>query len=297
MKCLLPIKLCLLTLITIYQPLIIASPLTIMTYNIRRLGDDPVEHQWENRRQLVFDQILNENPAVIGFQEVVVGQQLEDLKKGLSHYIAVGETGRKAFATGWFQKRVVSLEKAKNESNPLLYDPEQVSLISYETFGINPTGRFLNASLPRICTQATFVDKQNNKQFIVYNTHLSSSGAWGLKDGTELIRTKQIKMIIKNIKKNQPCTTPVIIMGDLNTRLEGNMKKKFTKANFINAKEKALVQKGPEATRTGWNDEQLKVIDHILIKGNVKILEHTVLESPVGHYPSDHRPVCVTINI
>jgi endonuclease/exonuclease/phosphatase family metal-dependent hydrolase len=279
------------------SPHLTAKPLEFMSRNVRRLGDDPIEYQWDNRKQRLFDQILNKRPAIIGFQEVVIGKQFEDLKQGLPGYIAVGDTGRKAFATGWFQKRVVSLEKAKDESNPIFYDPKQVNLIADGTFGINPTGRFFNASLPRVCTWATFADKKSKKQFNVYNTHLSSSGAWGLKDGTELIRTKQIKMILRDIKKKKCSPMPVILMGDFNTRFEGSMKKKLTKAGFVHAKEMASVIKGPEATRTGWNDEQLKVIDHILIKGKASVSEYEVIESPKGQYPSDHRPVCALITI
>lgn len=278
-------------------PHLSTTNLEFMSRNVRRLGDDPVEYQWDNRKQLLFDQILSKKPAIIGFQEVVIGQQLEDLKHGLPGYIAIGDTGRKAFATGWYQKRVSDLDKAKNESNPIFYDPEQVNLIADGTFGINPTGRFFNASLPRICTWATFEDKKNNKKFDVYNTHLSSSGAWGLKDGTELIRTKQIKMIMNTIKDKKTPAKPVILMGDFNTRFEGTMKKKLTKAGFAHAKEKAHLQKGPEETRTGWNNEQLKTIDHIFIKGNLVVLEYEVIEAAQGKYPSDHRPVSATINI
>ena len=82
-----------LTLLSI-TPGISASILEVMTRNVRRMGDDPVEYQWDNRKQRVFDQILTKKPAIIGFQEVVVGQQLDDLKKGLPGYIAIGDTGR-----------------------------------------------------------------------------------------------------------------------------------------------------------------------------------------------------------
>ncbi len=274
-----------------------SSCIEIMTYNIRRMGDDPIEHQWEKRRQLVADQIMDIKPTIIGFQEVVDGQQLKDLREMLPGYICIGDIGRNLFATGWFQKRVTSLEKAKNECNPLFYNPEEVTLVGWvvTTFGINPTGQFFYASLPRICTRATFKTK-DNKQFSVYNTHLSSSGAWGLKDGNELIRFKQIKLILKNIKKHAS-GMPTILMGDFNTRFEGNIQKRLTKAGFSHAKNKAIICVGPEETRTGWNNEQLKTIDHILVKGPVEVQKYEVFESPQGKYPSDHRPVCATLTL
>ena len=90
---------------------------------------------------------------------------------------------------------------------------------------------------------------------------------------------------------------PIILMGDFNTKFEGAMKKKLTKAGFAHAREKAKIVKGPEETRTGFHDEQLKVIDHILIKGMLTVAEYEVVESPKGRYPSDHRPVCAKISI
>ena len=273
------------------------TPLEFMSCNVRRLGSDAPEHQWDNRKQLIFDQILAKKPAVIGFQEVVVGKQLDDLKNGLPGYIAIGCNGRKAFATGWYQKQVCRLDAATNESNPIFYDPQQVNLIADGTFGINPTGRFFTASLPRICTWGTFTDKKNNKRFNIYNTHLSSAGWYGLKDGNELIRTKQIAMILRDMKKKKISATPIIFMGDFNTKFEGIMQTKLTKAGFAHARDKAAVVKGPEETRTGFRDEQLKVIDHIFVRGKVKVSEFEVVESPQGQYPSDHRPVCATISI
>jgi hypothetical protein len=258
-----------------------ATPLEFMSRNVRRLGSDAPEHQWDNRKQLVFDQILAKKPAVIGFQEVVIGQQLDDLKNGLPGYIAIGCNGRKAFATGWYQKQVCRLDAATNESNPIFYDPQQVNLVADGTFGINPIGRFFTASLPRICTWGTFTDKKNNKQFNVYNTHLSSAGWYGLKDGNELIRTKQIAMILRDMKKKKISATPIILMGDFNTKFEGVMKTKLTKAGFAHVRDKAAIVKGPEETRTGFRDEQLKVIDHIFVRGKVNVSEYEVHKHPV----------------
>jgi endonuclease/exonuclease/phosphatase family metal-dependent hydrolase len=283
-----------LALILLINSACATTTLEFMSRNARRMGDDPVEHQWDNRKQLLCDQILARNPAIIGFQEVVVGQQLEDLKSGLPGYMVVGDIGRKGFATGWYQKWVSSLDKAKNESNPIFYDPEQVNLITHGIFGINPSGRFSKASLPRVCVWATFEDPESLDRFTVYNTHLSSSGAWGLKDGTDLIRTKQVGMILKHINKKKTGKKPVIIMGDFNTRFEGVMKKKLTKAGFKYGRDIAPIKKGPEETRTGWNDEQLKIIDHIFVRG-ADVAEYEVLTSPKGQYPSDHRPVCAKV--
>jgi endonuclease/exonuclease/phosphatase family metal-dependent hydrolase len=259
----------------------------VMSYNVRRKGDDPQEHQWSNRKELISKQILTKKPTIIGFQEVVQGEQFDDLNKALSHYKSFGEPRSKnAGILQWF---VMKHPKAKNECNPIFYNSEKVTLIESGTFGINPVKNLFTAWLPRVCTWGLFEDKKTKEQFYVYNTHLDKD--------SEKIQRKQLEIILNHRKKgkhNQ--SAPVIIMGDFNTKIEGDIKKIISDAGFAHAKEKAKVTKGPDATRTGWNDSALKEIDHILVK-NADVTEYEVVESPQGVYPSDHRPVTAKIGL
>jgi endonuclease/exonuclease/phosphatase family metal-dependent hydrolase len=86
-------------------------------------------------------------------------------------------------------------------------------------------------------------------------------------------------------------------MGDLNTPLLGKKKmKKIAKAGFVHTKAIAKQIVGPLETRTGWNNSELKNIDHIFIKAQKPVVErYEVVASPQGVFPSDHRPVMVDI--
>jgi len=274
------------------SPMLADDTLEVMSYNIRRKGDDPQEHQWDNRKKLVREQILAKKPAILGFQEVVEGEQFESLNEELPEYCSFG-TSRKENSSSWLQLGVMKHPQAQNECNPIFYNKDKIKLVQSGTFGINPRGFLLQAHLPRICTWGLFEDKENGKRFYVYNTHLSTSSMWGLKDGTESIRNKQMQMILDEIDKNKS-DLATIIMGDLNTRFEGNIKKIVEKKQFSHAKDIAAVARGPKETRTGWNDNELKEIDHILVK-DAKVAEYEVVESPKGVYPSDHRPVIAKI--
>ena len=273
------------------------SLLKIMTYNIRRMGNDPVEHQWDNRKSLVFNTIKSLEAAVGGLQEVAVGQQYDDLIKELSGYKLFGEDRNKYKAGWWWQKFVTSWTSAKNECNPIFYDPNKVELIEQGTFGINPYGKiFMHATLPRIVTWGRFKDKTMNNEFLFYNTHLSTSGIKKF-EGSEEIRSKQVDLILDHVQQQEKKlskNTPIFIVGDFNTEMKGEIKEKFEKYGFALAKDKAQRKEGPDHTRTGWNDKQLKEIDHIMVK-NADVLKHKVVENKEGKYPSDHRPVAAEV--
>ena len=257
-----------------------------MTYNIRRQSYDPQEFQWDVRKPLVFDLLSSEKPTIVGFQEVVKGQQLDDLKKALANYKSFGDS-RNEHSTLLSLPWLISWHwNAKNECSPIFYSSEEVDLIASNTFGTNPY-LFSKQKLPRICTWGLFEDKKSKKQFYVYNAHLDNS--------SDEIRIAQLKIILKHRKTgkhNQ--STPAIIMGDLNTKIEGKIKDTFEKAGFVFARDVAKLVEGPRETRTGWNDKELKEIDHILVK-NVDVEKYRVIKSPEGVYPSDHRPVEATI--
>ena len=218
---------------------------------------------------------------------MVVGQQFEDLKAGLTGYSAFGQ-GRKEKSWNPLQWMVMLHPKAKNEANPILYKADKLELIKSETIDINPGGRFFIGSwLPRIFTAGIFKEKGTNKNFCVINTHLD-------KDSSS-IRNKQVKMILNYVSKNAN-NIPVVIMGDFNTGIEGEFKEIFEREGFNFARDKAKTNEGPQETRTGWNNEQLKSIDHIMVK-NMDVSKFAVIENKEGQYPSDHRPVIAEISL
>jgi len=276
--------------------LVQATNIKIATYNIRRAGlEKDVKNLWESRKPMVFDLINSIAPDVIGFQEVVKNQ-FDDLRTVLAHYGSFGEP-RNMFASGWLQNSVVKHPSAKDEHNPIFYNKERLELLEYGTFGINPTSTYL----PRACTWGKFRDKQTGQLFYVYNTHLSNTEkgikGWFVTSAGKT-RREQIKMIMHDVTRRTQ-GLPVIFMGDLNTNLRGKYKLRIlADAGFVYARSIAEKVVGSVKTRTGWNNSELKSIDHIFIKSPQKssVALYEVVESPKGVFPSDHRPVVVDVS-
>jgi endonuclease/exonuclease/phosphatase family metal-dependent hydrolase len=63
--------------------------LKIMTFNDRYDTEQDGPHQWKYRKEAAARIIKNENPDILGAQEVLVNQ-FEDLKSGLNGYEAIG---------------------------------------------------------------------------------------------------------------------------------------------------------------------------------------------------------------
>ena len=83
------------------------------------------------------------------------------------------------------------------------------------------------------------------------------------------------------------------MVGDFNTNFKDAVKEAL--AGFENTKELAANVMGPNETSTGWSDEKLKLIDHIVKSGNISVTNHAVVPHEGDVYPSDHRPVFADI--
>ena len=246
------------------------------SYNIRRKGKEKKEERlWENRLPLVCALLSQMSPDVIGLQEPTM-EQIKDLQQKLAHYDGIGQ-GR---GSSWWGL-------GTDEATPIFYNTERFELITGDTFKINETGSWWmpwqagqTGWLPRICTWVKLKDKQTDKMLYVYNTHLDHQYAQAQENG--------ISAILTHIKEHAT-DAPVILMGDFNSTFEGNMKALLNE--FGHVKELAEVTEGPHETRTGWDDQELKWIDHILVHPpeQTKVYTYTVIAC--DDYPSDHRPI------
>lgn len=252
-----------------------------MSYNIRRDGKEKtVERSWHNRLSQVLALINEYKPDLIGLQEAKQNQ-IDDLIKGMSDYSFFGE-GRGESWLGW----------GENEHCPILYNAKKYTLLESGTFSINPTNTVTwlfditgVGLLPRICSYGKFEDNQTHQLFYLYNTHLDHKFSKAQLHGLKVIQ-EHINAQVNDL--------PVIITGDFNTDLTDSIKNIL--ARFVPAKEVAQTKIGPDETRTGWQDNELKCIDHILVsrKPASQVLLYQVIESS-RPYPSDHRPVVADV--
>lgn len=262
-----------------------ASALRIMTYNIRRDGkESKPERTWSNRLPLACALMHNINPDIFGLQEPTTDQiqQIKDalIAKGL-HIESFGQ-GR---GSSWWGL-------GTDECTPIFYNPDICTASKTEqgTFQINTIDSLLGwmpwhalqtGWLPRICTWGKFKVNATNQEFYFYNTHLDHMFA----DAQKQCAHNVAKHIAEQNKEN----LPVILVGDFNTDFKDAVREAL--AGFDNTKDLAAKVMGPNETSTGWGDEKLKLIDHIVKSGNISVTNHAVVPHEGDVYPSDHRPV------
>lgn len=259
------------------------TPIRIMTFNIRRLGKEKDEKNlWQNRQGRVVELIKSLHPDIMGLQEPTV-EQITDLKNALNMPSFGAGRGKSWLGMG------------PDEYNAIFYNSKRLGLEESGTFAINPSTKLEYAwdpkkygLLPRICTWGKFKDKSSNQEFFVFNTHLDHLYATAQVHGLTTIL-----QFIESIPKN----LPLILMGDFNTEITPELQSSTLK-DFINTKALAREVVGPDETRTGWRHEELKKIDHILVRNNapVGVLRHLTIQEPCKDtLPSDHRPVMVDL--
>lgn len=257
----------------------------IMTYNIRRQGKETtIERLWQNRSPLVFSLLHHIQPDIFGLQEPT-DQQVTDIRAQLPSYFS--SFGKSRGASWW--------GLVPDEYTPIFYNTNKFTLLEHGTFSINTIDTWFGwmpwhapqtGWLPRTCTWGKFKENITGNEFYIYNTHLD-----------HMYKKAQLysaKIIASHITKYAH-HAPVILIGDFNTAFESDIKAIF--ANFQHAQDIAHKHSGPHETFTGWDNTELKWIDHILLTNadNIELLYYDVIESAPGIYPSDHRPVFVDI--
>ena len=264
-----------------------SQSIRLMTFNVRREGSEKYpERQWQARLVLIKECIEKLQPDIIGLQEATQ-KQVDDLQVALPEFAYVGQGRGKS----WWGL-------AKDEYTPIFYKKERFALRDHGTFKLNEQNSLIrwasqlrkNGFLPRICTWVKLYDTNNAAEFLVYNTHLDH-------DFPEA-RRAEIAVIKQKIEGNSN-DIPLVLMGDFNAEFDGDIKNVLSE--FRHAKDIALKVEGPHETRTGWDEKELKWIDHILVKKNeqkpISVEYYAVIQKTTDQYPSDHRPVIVDLTI
>ena len=282
-----------------------ASPLTVMTYNIRCAGGDrnSEDNNWRARRDDLANQVKRLNPDVVGFQEVQP-KQLDWLKSRLPEYDFVGR-GRNANGGG--------------EASPVAFRRERFKSVAKGTFWLSETPDVpgsigWDAAHPRVCTYAILVDRKTGKKFSFANTHTDHIGAAARENGMLLV-LKRMKVFGKG--------APVVFVGDHNCpewekpakavsrvlkdalylsetppdgawRTFNAWRWKDKELSIADALKRGVVAGGASGRRYGQNR-----IDYIYVSKGVRVLSYRNDPSPRPGkklYPSDHFPAIAKIS-
>lgn len=250
---------------------------TAMSFNIRYDNSDDKENQWDKRKEELVELIEQRHPDILGIQEGLYNQ-VEYIRNNTSNYSYIGvgrDDGDK-----------------KGEFSALYYDTTRLILKSEGTFWLSPTPYQVSvgwdASMERICTFGQFQIKNTDQEIYVFNTHFDHIGPKA--------RKKSAKLILSKIKDLDIDSSPLIVMGDLNSEPDSKPVRILTKKMvdpmaFLNND-----YSGPYGTFNGFMFDTVPVkrIDYILTS-NVDIISYQHIEDKRKNNLciSDHLPVMI----
>lgn len=278
----------------------IASPVKVMTYNIRySAGDkDSADNNWEARRDDLANLVESANPDVAGFQEVLPGQR-KWLESRFPGYVFVGD-GRNA-------------DRVNGEASPIAFREDRFEAVKSGTFWLSetpdePGSKSWKAALPRICSYAVLKDRTTGKTFAFANTHTDHR--------SEEAREKGMLLVIERMKDFSG-DAPVVFVGDHNCLEYEKPAKAVAKLlkdalyisetppegswrtfNYWSYKEKeqtiaeALAKPVRERSIPGDNSDS-KRIDYIYVSPGTRVLCYRTIAATrpgTNLYPSDHFP-------
>jgi len=244
----------------------------VASFNIRFDNPGDAINNWHNRKAAITSFLEAENMHIIGMQEVL-NNQFQYLQNMLSAYQTVG-VGREDGAT-------------EGEYAPVFYREDIFTVLDSGTFWLSETPGIpsigWDAVLERICTYALLVDQRNGRQVHIYNTHFDHVGANA--------RLSSARLITDSIEAKSAGHW-VILSGDLNTEPNSFVYEQIINGGLKDSYQ-SKVRLGPVGTFNGFttNDEYLRRIDYIFIRGFSSELYETNDLLYNNNFLSDHFPV------
>lgn len=261
----------------------VATPIKVMSFNIRYGTANDGENHWDKRSYLVKETIAMFDPDLLGMQEVLKFQA-EFLQDRLPEYGFHG-VGRQDGTAG-------------GEYVPVMYKKTRFKVIDSGHFWLSETpqtagSKSWDSSLPRMASWVELSDLKNDGHTLVFlNTHFDHIGKTARLESARLIR-QQAEVFMKR-------KVPMIISGDFNTTedrqpyaalVSGNAGNKIS---IVDSFRQGNVQRSPnESTSSRWNGHREgSRIDWILHSQEFQTLQSVInYTNEDGRYPSDHYPV------
>lgn len=236
----------------------------IATFNMKNSYSPARPNNWIRRADAAVELIRKRNLDVIGCQELTPRTK-DYLEKKLEEYIILGDSRGSA--------------SISDEYNSILLKREAFELLNTETYSLSNNiykkgGKFLLDCFPRICTIAHVI--YEDYKYLIMNTHLDNVFSYN--------RKLQLEVLSEIIDLEKDRDEDVIVMGDFNMHLTGNLKA-FEKRN-------KLVDTVPSNLGSSFRDFNLKEpIDHIFVPESFEVIKSELDTNEYnGINPSDHYP-------
>jgi endonuclease/exonuclease/phosphatase family metal-dependent hydrolase len=252
----------------------------VISFNIRYGTAEDGMNSWLHRKNILFDLVRYENADFLGLQEAMIFQ-IEEIVAECPGYMYVGRTRE--------------VDGTSGEATPILYKTADYELVEHGTRWLSetpelPASKSWDTSLPRIFTWVVFRRKNDQKEFIVYNTHYDHLG--------EMARLESSKVIVRHMQRNFKGKN-IILLGDFNALEESDPIHYLSENTIMPLRDtyRMLHKEKHEKDMTfyGWTGHLPgtgKRIDYVFYAGSFKPQEVSVSDYHENdHYPSDHMPV------
>ncbi|MBD9480439.1 endonuclease/exonuclease/phosphatase family protein [Pseudoxanthomonas sp. PXM02] len=254
------------------------TPLSVMSFNIRLPAESDGPDYWETRKPLAVRMLREQQPDVIGLQELVK-TQAEYLARELPQYAWFGR-GRDADGGG--------------EHMGVFYRKDRLKVVESGDFWLSdtpdvPGSVTWNHLYPRMVTWALFERRSDGKRFYFFNTHLP------YRDQDEAAREKGANAIAQRLAA-LPAGVPVVLTGDFNTTPDSDVHAVLART-LQDAWTTAPRVEGSDATFHGFTGNADKRIDWIFARGVTPESITSVTTRWHQRYPSDHFPLVMTLRL
>ncbi len=249
----------------------------VMSSNLRCFAPlDLFKKSWFYRAELVLDTIKNNHPDIIGFQEVnkIHYDFMQENLVGFDNVI------------DYRDKAVIS------EGCAVFYRKDKFDLIDKGSFWLSKTPYVMSkdwgSAHNRVANYVILQDKNNGKQFVVFNTHLDHK--------SEEARINGIQVVLDKIEEFG--NIPSLLMGDLNDDDDSTTYQKAVE-NFDDVQAVAI-DTMDSCTYQGWGSELDRPrVDYMLVsKTGFSVLKYEVDTTTYdGVYASDHFPLIATLKL
>lgn len=261
-----------------WQALAADAPLRIMSFNIRLPAESDGVDYWETRKPLAVRMLREQQPDVIGLQELVKAQA-DYLARELPEYAWFGR-GRNADGGG--------------EHMGVFYRKDRLKVVESGDFWLSdtpdvPGSITWNHLYPRMVTWALFEQRSDGKRFYLFNTHLP------YREQDEAARVKGAQAIARRLA-TLPAGVPVVLTGDFNTAPDTEVHAVLAQT-LQDAWTTAPRVEGSEATFHAFTGTPDRRIDWIFVRG-VQLESITSVTTRWNRrYPSDHFPLVATLRL
>lgn len=259
------------------EPTSNATPLKVMSFNVRLPTDADGADRWEMRKGLAARVVRDAAPDLFGTQELFKAQG-DYLTAQLPEYAWFGR-GRDADGGG--------------EHMGVFYRKDALRVLESGNFWLSDTPEVPGSitwghPITRMATWALFERIADRRRFYLFNTHLP------YREEDEDARTRGAELLRERIA-SLPADIPVVLTGDFNAAPESPTHAAITR-DLRDAWDIASERNGPEATFHAFKGDADRRIDWILVRGfGVRTLR-TIDAHEDGRYPSDHFPVLAELD-